>query len=325
MIGRCSFFTYRIIRILVISSFSFICSLYFIASFASMGITKAEKSGRFSFTHLVYRFSAFFVPSKTCAPVLYTYAHYVLYLLRHRALACLTFSSKNIIINASKGIEKSTHFLPYEIVEAIVGKKIDYYSLIGPSLAKEVREKMPTIVNIGYIKESTNNELVKKLFQTKFFRVKLAKGVEALELSAGFKNIYAISCGIAEGLGYGMNTKSELLTLAITEINTLYKNLNLRFDPNITFGTTGDLVLSCMGSGSRNFTFGKLLVKYSVEESLNRINSTVEGFYSLLSVAHFERKTKSKLPLASFIADVVLLNNPKQLKKHFEDFIVYKW
>ncbi|HUD44694.1 MAG TPA: hypothetical protein VMR41_04085, partial [Patescibacteria group bacterium] len=46
------------------------------------GSTKAEKSGRFSFTHLVYRFSAFFVPSKTRAPVLYTYAHYVLYLLR---------------------------------------------------------------------------------------------------------------------------------------------------------------------------------------------------------------------------------------------------
>ena len=109
---------------------------------------------------------------------------------------------KNIIyINGAKGIEKVTHKLPYQIAMDILGKNIDYFSLIGPSFAEEVEEKMPTLVNIGYVKEQ-NAELIRDLFHTDYFRVRLTRGIRALELASAFKNVYAIACGVAEGLGF---------------------------------------------------------------------------------------------------------------------------
>jgi glycerol-3-phosphate dehydrogenase len=59
-----------------------------------------------------------------------------------------------IIVNTAKGIEKSTHQLPYKIVQEVLSTKVDYYTLVGPSFAEEVEKKMPTLVNFGYLKKS---------------------------------------------------------------------------------------------------------------------------------------------------------------------------
>lgn len=212
---------------------------------------------------------------------------------------------KNIIfINGSKGVEEQTHKLPYEIVTEILGK-VDYFTLIGPGFAKEIMAKMPTLVNIGYVKED-NVELVKSLFETDYFRVKMVEGVKALELSSAFKNVYAIACGIASGLGFESNTQTKVILIAIDEFYSLAKALNIEVTEDMLPGTVGDLMLTCSSVNSRNFRFGKGLVSKNHLEVLKEIGETVEGYSTISSVAYFEKLSGVNLKLANFVAKSVI-------------------
>lgn len=228
-------------------------------------------------------------------------------------------SAIKIIVNGSKGIEINSYKLPFEIIKDVLGKNIDYFSVIGPSFAKEVLEKMPTIVNLGYIKDQ-NKEIVKDLFQTDYFRIRLIKGVEALELASALKNVYAISCGLVEGLGMGVNTRVKLIILAIEELKILFEKMNLEFNGTEP-GIIGDLILTSSSLESRNFTFGSFLAKHSAKESLKKIGSTIEGYYTTNSVPHFIEKYNVKMPLANFVYNIIYKNNSSNIKEQFMNFI----
>ena len=157
-------------------------------------------------------------------------------------------------------------------------------------------------------------------FQTDFFKTELTASFQALELSSAFKNIYAIACGLCDGLGYGHNTKTKLIILAMQELHGLFINLKIELDESALPGTIGDLILTCASEKSRNFTFGKLLAEHSATDALAKIKSTVEGFHSLASVDYW-KKLNGKLTLARFIADAVKKDNPKKVRKDFEKFI----
>ncbi|MDO8609225.1 MAG: hypothetical protein Q7R95_01635 [bacterium] len=240
-----------------------------------------------------------------------------------QVLSLITFSKKKIcIVNTAKGIEQLSHRIPYQIIYEMFKNRVDYYTLIGPSFAEEVINDMPTLVNLGYAKESKDNERIKLLFQTNYFRIRLCKGVEALELSSALKNVYAIGCGLAKSLGYKINTRVKLIVMAIEEMQILFRNLHYHNDERSVAGTIGDLVLTCNSMESRNFHFGTLLPNYRVEECLTMINSTVEGFHTLSSISYLEQKSRAKLPLASFINKVIRLNQPKLIDQEFRKFIM---
>jgi len=210
----------------------------------------------------------------------------------------LSFAHKDVVvINTSKGIEKDSHLLPFQIVQEVLPRSIAYGSLIGPSFAGEVTKGMPTLVNIG-IDEKIDPAIL-DIFQTPVFHTRVIKGFEALELAGAFKNIYAIACGMADGLGFGMNTRIELMMLAIDELYDLCHALGYAVDRYSMPGTIGDLLLSCSSIESRNYSLGKLLITNSLEESLVKINSTVEGKETAQSVTYFN--DLSPLPLADFV------------------------
>lgn len=236
-------------------------------------------------------------------------------------LAGVQFTRDHIVINTAKGIEKSTLLLPHQIVSETANIQPDYYSLIGPSFAEEVSAQMPTLVNIGFNRKGSNNQAVMDLFQTNYFRVKSTAGVEVLELSAAFKNIYAIGCGLVDGLGFGTNTRVKMLVLAIEELSSLITTLHMMAGDDITAGTTGDLILTCNSITSRNYRFGKLLATHSVADALVKVHSTVEGYHSLSSVDHFKRRSQSPLSLAAFISDVVQSDDQSVVRRRFMDFV----
>lgn len=233
-------------------------------------------------------------------------------------------ASKNIpnitYINCAKGIERETHKLPFQIISEILGKNLDYFTLIGPSFSEEVVRKMPTLVNLGYRNEERADE-IKDLFQTEYFRVKKTKGIRSLELAAAFKNIYAIACGVAEGLGYEMNTRVKLMCLAINEFNNLRIKLDYKIDERAIPATVGDLILTCSSEESRNFTFGKNLANNSVTKSLELSSGTVEGYYTVESVPYFEKETGVDLPLAHFVFELTHGKDQVNIKKLFTDFV----
>jgi len=225
------------------------------------------------------------------------------------------------IVNASKGIEEISHKLPFQIAtELFKGGGLDYFCLAGPSFANEVIEKMPTIVNLGYV-QSKNKEIVKNLFQTDYFRVRLVKGVMALEMASAFKNIYAISCGFADGLGFGINTRVKLIILAIEEFYRLYRKLHSEVDIALIPGTIGDLILTCNSTESRNFRFGKMLTKNSAKESIRKIGNTVEGYYSVSSIPYFVNKYNVELPLAQLAQKIIMGEDNSKSRRRFLAFI----
>lgn len=224
---------------------------------------------------------------------------------------------KALIINSSKGIEQKSHQIPVQIVKEILGTEIEYYTLIGPSFAKEVNLKMPTLVNLG----GYNGEMQKicDLFETDYFRIRPTKSVEALELAGALKNVYAIACGMAEGLGFKINTRAKLITIAYEEYLKLAEKLNYEIDADAKPGILGDLILTCSSSESRNFRFGKNLTKCCVKESIEEIDSTIEGYNTAFSVLHFSEI--SPMPLAEFTLRIIEENNPGKVGSAFADFV----
>ncbi len=224
---------------------------------------------------------------------------------------------KAVIINCAKGLEKGSQKLPSEIVQELLGTEIEYFTLIGPSFAQEVGDKMPTLVNLGGHNGKTQD--ICNLFKTDYFRVRPTKSVEALELAGALKNVYAIACGIADGLGFGENTRAKLITIAYEEFLRLATKLKYGIDEETRPGILGDLVLSCSSIESRNFSFGKNLVKYSVKESIKKVDSTIEGYNTAFSILHFSEK--SAMPLGEFVLRIIEENNPKKVGNRFADLV----
>lgn len=222
----------------------------------------------------------------------------------------------SIIINSAKGIEKESHKLPNQIIKEILGKNIKYFTIMGPSFAEEVEERMPTIVNLAGCIDSSRE--IADLFETDYFRVKRTNSLEAIELSGALKNVYAISCGIAKGLGFKTNTQAKLITIAFEEIKRLCKALNYEIDHKANPAMIGDLILTCTSEQSRNFSFGMNLVKYNSNIALKKVNSTVEGYSTAFSIPFFTKKTK--LPLAEFIFNILEKNKQKEVRKDFASF-----
>ena len=228
---------------------------------------------------------------------------------------------KTLIINASKGIEYGTHKLPCEIIEEVLGKNIHYFSLIGPGFANGVINKNPTIVNLGYV-NLKYVESAKALFQSPYFDVMPTECLHAIEMMGAFKNIYAIGCGVAEGLGYGANTRTKLIVFAYQELKRLLSAMDYNYSESAEIAFLGDLVLTCNSTESRNFMLGKLLVHNSTKNCLEQIGETTEGLFSISSVRSFEQQAHIKLPLAKLIHDIIDSNDYNQTKRLFNHFIL---
>ncbi len=227
-----------------------------------------------------------------------------------------------VIVNTSKGIEKGTHMLPFQIAQEVLGKNVKYLSLFGPSFAVEVEEKLPTLVNLASLNGDLKlAEKVKEIFETDYFRIRIAGSAQAVELSGALKNIYAILCGISEGLGFFINTRSQLIGHAYKETIKLCKGFGYPVEPEAIECIMGDLVLTCSSIESRNFRFGKYLVKLSVDDALKQVASTVEGRNNILSVPYLSEKGGVETPFAKFVYETVLNDSPKTVEARFREVI----
>ena len=226
------------------------------------------------------------------------------------------------MVNSSKGIETDSHRFPYQIITDMF-PDAHYFSLLGPSFAQEVIDDMPTLVNLAFRKAEFVKE-IRYLFETGFFRVRVVDGVEAVELGAAFKNIYAILCGVVQGIGFGVNTRTNIILLAYEEMSRLNKKLGHPIHQDAVLGIMGDLMLTCSSEESRNFMFGKNLATYSLQESLEKSKGVVEGLQSLSSVDYFVEKSGEPLVLAKLIKDIVATaGNRDEMKKIFLQHFSY--
>jgi glycerol-3-phosphate dehydrogenase (NAD(P)+) len=227
------------------------------------------------------------------------------------------FKPYMMVVNCAKGIEKDTHALPYYIISTLLCPA-GYFSLIGPSFAEEIVQKSPTMVSLGYAQDE-HLDYVLSLVQTPYFRLQPSKDYAALELSSALKNVYAIMCGYADGLGYRMNTRAQLITLALQEFSILAHAMDIEHHGLAQPGLVGDLVLTCTSTESRNFSFGYYLATMSAEEALAKAGSTVEGYYTSISIQALSKKYTTLLPLATLTH--TLIEQGKNGATAFSEFL----
>lgn len=209
-------------------------------------------------------------------------------------------SDKTIIVSASKGIENKTHLTMSGVLEEILIEipKDSFAVLSGPSFAREVASRFPTVVTVAS-KNLQNAGFVQKVFATPYFRVYTNNDIIGVELGGSVKNVIAIAAGIVEGLGFGYNTRAALITRGLTEMRRL--GLKLGANPRTFAGIAGvgDLVLTCTGNISRNYTVGKKLgAGMKLNEILDEMRMVAEGVKTAKSVYNLSRKLGVEMPIS---------------------------
>jgi glycerol-3-phosphate dehydrogenase (NAD(P)+) len=208
-------------------------------------------------------------------------------------------SEGTVVVSGSKGIEQQTHLtmtgVIMENLPEITEEKLGVIS--GPSFAKEVVQKMPTSVTVA-CKNPDSADMVQRVFASPYFRVYTSDDVVGVQLGGAIKNVIAIASGILDGLGLGLNTRAALITRGMTEVRRM--GLNLGANPRTFTGLAGfgDLVLTCTGNLSRNYSVGiKLGRGQKLQEILDEMHMVAEGVKTAKSVYNFSRKLKVEMPI----------------------------
>ena len=214
-----------------------------------------------------------------------------------------------LIVNVAKGIEEITLMtLPEIIQEEIPQAKVAVLS--GPSHAEEVGIGLPTTVVAG-AKSRKVAEYIQSLFMNESFRVYTSPDMIGIELGAALKNVIALAAGMADGLGYGDNTKAALITRGIKEISRLAIAMGAKPETLSGLSGMGDLIVTCASKHSRNRKAGMLMGQgCSMEEAMDQVKMVVEGVYSAKAAIGLSRKYGVSMPIIEQVNAVLFEGYP---------------
>ena len=200
------------------------------------------------------------------------------------------------ILNVAKGIEEDTLMTLSEIIEQEI-PQADVAVMSGPSHAEEVGRGVPTTIVVG-AKSKATAEYIQNLFMNEAFRVYVSPDILGMELGGSLKNVGALAAGIADGLGYGDNTKAALITRGITEIARLGTAMGGKFETFCGLTGIGDLIVTCASMHSRNRRAGILIGQgKTCDEAMAEVKMVVEGVYSAKAAMKLARKYQVQLPI----------------------------
>ena len=209
-----------------------------------------------------------------------------------------------IIVDVAKGIEESTLMtLSQQIRQEI--PQADVAVLSGPSHAEEVGRRLPTTCVIGAATRKTA-EYLQSMFISKVFRVYTSPDILGIELGGSLKNVIALAAGIADGLGYGDNTKAALITRGIAEIARLGVKMGGKIESFTGLTGIGDLIVTCASVHSRNRKAGYLIGQgKSVQEAMDEVKMVVEGVYSAKAAAKLAERYQVSMPIVEEVNKVL--------------------
>ena len=213
------------------------------------------------------------------------------------------------IVNVAKGIEETTLMTLSQIIGQEI-PKARVAVLSGPSHAEEVGKGIPTTIVVG-AGDKAAAEYLQNLFMSKVFRVYTSSDVLGIELGAALKNVVALAAGIADGLGYGDNTKAALITRGIAEIARLGISMGGRIETFYGLTGIGDLIVTCASMHSRNRRAGILIGKgASMEEAMEEVHMVVEGVYSAKAAKGLSEKYQVPMPIIEEVNRILFEGEP---------------
>ncbi len=214
-----------------------------------------------------------------------------------------------IIVNVAKGVEEETLMTLSEIIEEEV-PQAQVAVLSGPSHAEEVGKGIPTTIVVG-AKTKETAEYLQNLFMNDVFRVYISSDVLGIELGGALKNVVALAAGMADGLGYGDNTKAALITRGITEIARLGVSMGAKFETFCGLTGIGDLIVTCASIHSRNRRAGILIGQgKTMDEAMKEVKMVVEGVYSAKAAMGLAKKYDVQLPIIEQVNAILFENKP---------------
>ena len=209
------------------------------------------------------------------------------------------------VISLSKGIEQDSLKRMTEVVVEVLEGANPAGVLTGPNLAKEVLAGFPAASVVAIADGGMCTDL-QALFSTGTFRVYTNPDVIGCEVGGSLKNVMAIAAGIADGLGFGDNTKAALMTRGLAELTRL--GVALGGDPLTFAGLAGmgDLVATCMSRQSRNRYVGEQLGRgRAIDEVIAEMNMVAEGVKTSRAVCKLAASVGVEMPIADQVAAVI--------------------
>ena len=211
-------------------------------------------------------------------------------------------TGKNILI-ASKGIEIATGKLLLRVMTETVTAK--YSVLSGPSFAKELAMKKPTIVSVA----SYSSHLAswwQEALSTEFFRIYTSDDMIGLEVGGAVKNIIAIATGISDGLGLDNNARAGIITRGLAEITRFGLAYGARRDTFVGLSGLGDLVLTCTGELSRNHKVGmELALGKNIDHITSNMRMVAEGVPTAKAVYLAAMERGVEMPICTEVYRII--------------------
>lgn len=211
-----------------------------------------------------------------------------------------------MLVSLIKGVELGTTKRMSEVIVEVADVTPDRVAVVsGPNLAREIAMQQPA-ASVVASSSAAGAERLQAACRTAYFRPYTNPDVVGCELGGAVKNVIAMVCGMAEGLGFGDNTKASLMTRGLAEISRLGAALGA--DPRTFAGLAGmgDLVATCTSPLSRNRTVGERLGRgESMAEITSDMRMVAEGVKSSRSILDLATKHDVDVPLTSHVVAVV--------------------
>ena len=209
-----------------------------------------------------------------------------------------------VIVCVAKGIEEQTLMTLSDIVEEEIPAAYTAV-MCGPSHAEEVGIGLPTTVVAGAKKQSVA-EGVQDIFMNEVFRVYTSPDVLGMELGGSLKNVIALAAGMADGLGYGDNSKAALITRGISEMARLALAMGAKYETLSGLTGIGDLIVTCESRHSRNRKAGMLIGQgYTMQQAMDEVKMVVEGVYSAKAAIALAGKYGVDMPIIEAVNKVL--------------------
>ena len=229
-------------------------------------------------------------------------------------LAPMLFQPIPVVI-ASKGIEEDSHCFMSQLLCEVF--PISWHSLLtvlaGPSFASEVCQEKPTTVVLA----GGDSQLVTYLqtvFMTPQLRVYTSSDLLGAQIGGALKNVMAIAAGVVDGLDLGANARAALITRGLAEMVRMATALGAEIHTLYGLSGLGDLVLTCTGSLSRNYTVGrKLGAGQSLPEILQKTKTVAEGIRTTRAVVGLVSQLNIDMPIAQSVYGILFEEkNPQE-------------
>lgn len=217
-------------------------------------------------------------------------------------------SANAVFINASKGIERSTLATMGDVIKETVPNAGDIVAFSGPSHAEEVALGQP-VAMVAACESKATAERIQKLFASESFRVYSGDDPLGVELGGALKNIYAVACGIIDGLSLGDNTKAALLTRGLLEMTKLGTTMGAKTLTFFGLSGLGDLIVTCSSKHSRNRMVGeKIGSGKTLQQALAEMTMVAEGVNTTESAYQLAQKKKVVTPIINEMHKVLFEN-----------------